>query len=576
MASGSGGRHAASAGAEVDGAWADGAWADGAWADVGGTAEVAVGAGPPLVGDDDTGSAADVVEGEASTAEDTAVLSSPAVHAASKAPTANASTTRRTPQVLPIAPGSWERDASQSDTVLENGPPSMGRDLLRRRWNDVLVIRSARPHHIMVTAAIALAVAACSTEESTQTAQTSVAPTSAGVVTTIPRPTTTAVSTTSSTVAETAPSTAPSSTSPPATTPAPTTTVPPAAPPPNDNFAAVQIGFEQVADVNSPTAIAWRDGDPSMYVTTQEGFISRTTPDGLVPVGDLSGETIELLSGSERGLLGAAFDPRDGRLYVNFTDLDNNTRVWSYEMAEASIVPDSRREILMIEQPGVGHNGGGLLFDADGNLFIGSGDGGGSNGRDAADTSKLLGVIMRITPNLDGDGYTIPTDNPFADGVADRPEVWARGFRNPWSFSIDWPTGDMWIGDVGNDEREEVSVMRGGERGLNFGWPWFEGTNPRRSGAPEGVIPPVFDYPRSDGVAVMGGHVYRGAAFPELEGAYLFADLGGAMWAIGADGVSRLDVDPPTGIVGWGEDPDGELYLLSLYDGVFKLVPENS
>ncbi|MEM9516581.1 MAG: PQQ-dependent sugar dehydrogenase, partial [Actinomycetota bacterium] len=233
----------------------------------------------------------------------------------------------------------------------------------------------------------------------------------------------------------------------------------------------------------------------------------------------------------------------------------------------------TRREVLAIEQPGLGHNGGALLFDADGNLFIGSGDGGGSNGRDAADTSKLLGVIMRVTPNLDGDGYGIPADNPFADGAADRPEVWARGFRNPWSFSIDWPTGDMWIGDVGNDEREEVSVMRGGERGLNFGWPWFEGTNARRSDAPDGVIPPVFDYPRSDGVAVMGGHVYRGSAFPELEGAYLFADLGGAMWAIGAEGVSRLSVDPPNGIVGWGEDPDGELYLLSLYDGVFKLVP---
>ncbi|MEM9516149.1 MAG: PQQ-dependent sugar dehydrogenase, partial [Actinomycetota bacterium] len=287
--------------------------------------------------------------------------------------------------------------------------------------------RSMRPRFTAGTAVLALlAVAACGGDgESTDT----ITPTSptAPVVTTIPRPSTTtnpattavpATSSAQSATASTTDTTNPPTTPP--TTPAPTTTIPPAAPPPNANFDAVQIEFEQVADVNSPTAVAWRDGDPSMYITTQDGFISRSTPEGLVPVADLSRETIELLSGSERGLLGLDFDPRDGRLFVNLTDLDNNTRVWSYEMADGAIVPETRREVLAIEQPGVGHNGGGLLFDPDGNLFISSGDGGGSNGRDAADTSKLLGVIMRITPNLDSDGYGIPNNNPFADGAADR------------------------------------------------------------------------------------------------------------------------------------------------------------
>ena len=124
---------------------------------------------------------------------------------------------------------------------------------------------------------------------------------------------------------------------------------------------------------------------------------------------------------------------------------------------------------------------------------------------------------MRIVPSLDDESYEIPADNPFADGIADRPEVWARGLRNPWTFSIDSPTGDMWIGDVGNDEREEISVMRGGERGLNFGWNFFEGNLQHiYFEAPANLVPPVHDYPRSTGVSVIGGYVYRGAAIPEL------------------------------------------------------------
>jgi glucose/arabinose dehydrogenase len=357
------------------------------------------------------------------------------------------------------------------------------------------------------------------------------------------------------------------------TTVPPTTTTLPDPPPPNAAFDGVQLRLEPFAELAAPTAFAWRDDDPAVYVSTQDGIVHRVTPEGITVAGDFTGQTFELLPGSERGLLGLAFDPRDGRLFVDLTDLNDDTRVFSFEVRDGVIVPETRREVLFIEQPGVGHNGGHLVFDSAGNLYIGSGDGGASNGRDAQDRSKLLGAILRVRPNLDGDGYEIPPDNPFADGVADRPEVWARGFRNPWSFSIDDETGNMWIGDVGNVEREEINVIRPGEQGGNYGWYYFEGTKQRYSDVPEAMVPPIYDYGRSNGVAVMGGFVYRGDAFPQLRGAYLFADLGGAVWAIGADGVTRLAIDPVSGIVGWGEDRDGELYLLSIYEGVHKIVP---
>jgi glucose/arabinose dehydrogenase len=352
-----------------------------------------------------------------------------------------------------------------------------------------------------------------------------------------------------------------------------TTTLPPDPPPPNESFADVPLDLETVVDIEMPTAVAWRPDDPAMFIATQTGQVHRVG-DELALTVDLSAQTAPVESGSERGLLGLAFDPRNSRMYLNYTDLDNNTRVISFELDENAVaIPDSRREILLIEQPGLGHNGGRLVFDGDGNLYIGSGDGGGSNGRDAQDTTKLLGVILRVVPTLDGQSYHIPADNPFVDGTADRPEVWARGLRNPWTFSLDDETGDMWIGDVGNQRREEIDLMPGGTSGLNFGWYWFEGSLQRFSEFPEGLTHPVYDYPRSDGVGVMGGYVYRGHAIPELRGAYLFGDLGGPIWAIGASGVTRLQVDRINGLVGWGEDPNGEVYLLGIYDGVYRLVP---
>lgn len=390
-------------------------------------------------------------------------------------------------------------------------------------------------------------------------------------------PTTT--TTTSTTTTTTAPATVASSSTTPVptittTTSTTTTTLPPDPLPPNANFDGLRIGVELVADLSKPTAVTWRSGDSAMFVGTQAGPIYRVADGVASVVLDLTAETFEALPGSERGVLGLAFDPRDGRMFVNYTDTNHDTRVASWAVDDAGVAdPASRREVLFIEQPGVGHNGGHMFFDGAGNLFIGSGDGGASNGWDAQDTTKLLGAILRVTPRLDGDGYDIPADNPFADGVADRPEVIARGLRNPWGFSLDDDTGDIWVGDVGNNSFEEVSVMRADQWGANFGWPYFEGNDRRRREVPVEVVPPVYAYPRAQGVAVMGGHVYRGTAIPALRGAYLFGDLAGPVWAVGADGVTRLDAERVTTLVGWAEDADGELYVLSLSDGVFRLVP---
>lgn len=413
---------------------------------------------------------------------------------------------------------------------------------------------------VAATAMVVVALAGCS-------AETTTTPTAAPTLVTT---TTAAPSTTVEPSTSVAPATsAPTTTLPPTTT---TTTLPDPLPP-ADVLRGVALDLEKVADLDEVTGLAWRAGDDGLYVAGQRGQVHRVAGGLATLVLDLSSETTVVEPGSERGLLGIAFDPRDGRMYLNFTGRDNHTRVVSFEVRNGVAALPSRREVLFVEQPGVGHNGGRLVFDDEGHLFIGMGDGGGSRGRDAQDPTKILGAILRVLPRLDGDGYDIPPDNPFADGVADRPEVWARGFRNPWMFSLDRATGDMWIGDVGNDEIEEIDLIPAGQSGLNFGWYFFEGSKPRYNQVPSGMTPPVYEYGRNRGNAVMGGYVYRGSAIPALRGAYVFGDVSGAVYALGADDAVRLDVDDIGYLFGWGEDPSGELYLFSMGNGLFRLVP---
>ena len=260
-------------------------------------------------------------------------------------------------------------------------------------------------------------------------------------------------------------------------------------------------------------------------------------------------------------------------MFLHFNDRNSTTHIVSYANANGVVDTASRREVLTQEQPGLGHKGGQLLFDASGTLFVALGDGGGSRGRDAQDMAKLLGAILRIKPKLTEPGYDVPADNPFVGQPNVAPELWAKGLRNPWRFSIDTPTGDMWIGDVGEDSTEEIDVIRAGQSGLNFGWYFFEGTRQVSSNAPGEMTPPVYEYPHSTGIAVQGGHVYRGTAIPGLVGAYIFGDVNGTVWALGADGVVALPIRVGGTLSGFGMGPDGELYPQSLSRGIFKITP---
>ena len=242
------------------------------------------------------------------------------------------------------------------------------------------------------------------------------------------------------------------------------------------------------------------------------------------------------------------------------------------------------RILLALDQPACNHNGGDLTFGPDGNLWIGFGDGGGANDiyEQGQDRDTLLGTLVRIDPDPpSGRGYGIPDGNPFGSGGA--PEVWAYGARNPWRFSFDRLTGDLWIADVGQSLIEEIHVLPaadGWSPGANLGWPLFEG-NERFSGGemPADLVFPVYTYPHPEGCSVTGGYVYRGEAIKALWGTYIFGDYcTGELWGLvrGPDGVAeRIDLGvsvPRSTLVSFGEDADGELYVLSAIGTVFRLA----
>lgn len=397
------------------------------------------------------------------------------------------------------------------------------------------------------------------------------------------------------------PATDPPTTEPPTTEPP--TTEPPADPfphrlpapddtpmPPVDGLADVPLRLEPVLDIGNLTGMEWSVKEGAYYAITQNGEVHLVPADfsGSEVVLDLSDEVTELLPGSERGLLGIAFDPADGRMFLNYTDrVDHDTHVVSYELVGGRPDPGSRRLVLVQDQPGLGHNGGSMTFDAEGHLYIAFGDGGGSSGRDAQDPSILHGSIVRIVPDRDGEGYDVPDDNPYADDPDRLGELWVTGLRNPWQFSIDPADGDMWIGDVGENDREELNRVPAGTSGQNFGWYWLEGTLDRGRGpVPDGVepTPPVYEYDRSVGVSIIGGVVYHGTAIPELTGAHVFADMTGPVFAYGADGAEpdgadgsgdavRLSVNGSGVITAFAETPDRELLVLTLERGLLRLLP---
>lgn len=346
---------------------------------------------------------------------------------------------------------------------------------------------------------------------------------------------------------------------------------------------AVRAILVEIAVLEQPLAIAIRPGDPTLYVAEKTGRVIAIRRGHTVPrpVLDLSGE---ISLGGEQGLLGSAFSP-DGRfLYVDYTDANGDTHVTEFAMDGGRADAGSRRDVLFVAQPYTNHNGGGLTFGPDGYLYIGLGDGGsgGDPHGNGQSLSTLLGKIVRISPRPSGDApYAVPPDNPFVDDVDAMPEIWAYGLRNPFRFSFDRATGDLWIGDVGQSAWEEVDVELAGSRGgENFGWNVMEG-NHDYGDAPRtpDMITPVYEYSHDDGRCVVtGGYVYRGRAIPGLRGAYVFGDFcGGRLEAIRvADGrvVDHRFLGPEvSNLSSFGEDASGELYALSLSGGVYKLVP---
>ena len=288
--------------------------------------------------------------------------------------------------------------------------------------------------------------------------------------------------------------------------------------------------------------------------------------------------------GWEEGLLGLALSPNNGRyLYVYYSAANPRRSVVSRFNYNREVSPDSELVILEVPQPYANHNGGQIAFGPDGYLYIGLGDGGSagdprSNGQNP---STLLGTILRIDVSeaTAEQPYAIPPGNPFVDGGG-RPEIWAYGLRNPWRFSFDRETGELWAGDVGQNRWEEIDVI---ERGGNYGWNAMEGNHcfqPSSDCESEDFIPPVWEYPlEDDACSVIGGYVYRGGAIPWLTGVYVYGDfctgqVFGLRYADGEVVEHKLLADTGLQIASFGQDNDGELYLLSQGEGIFRLLDD--
>ena len=327
-------------------------------------------------------------------------------------------------------------------------------------------------------------------------------------------------------------------------------------------------------------------GDESLYVVEKGGVIQRVGPDGSASTFlDISDE---VSTGSEQGLLSVAFAPdyaRSGLLYVNFTNVEGDTRVVEYRAEDGAVDESSARELLAVEQPYENHNGGLVTFGPDGNLYVGLGDGGSGNDpeRVALDLTSPLGKILRIDPAPSGERpYTIPPDNPFARTDEALPEIYAYGLRNPWRFAFDEESGTLTIGDVGQDAQEEIDVVAIDEAaGADFGWSAFEGTEPLNEdqSAPD-AVPPALVATHEDGnCSITGGLVVRDRDLPTLEGRYLYGDLclGELRSFTPAPGEEATDdkaLGPVVeGLASFGEDADGNVYVASLSGPVYRIDP---
>jgi glucose/arabinose dehydrogenase len=361
--------------------------------------------------------------------------------------------------------------------------------------------------------------------------------------------------------------------------------------PPDGGPSPVGVGLETVVDgLDFPVWLTSPPDDPRLFVVEKGGRVVIIEDGSLLPTPflDLRGQ---VSTGNEQGLLSLAFHPdyaANGRFFVNLTDPAGDTRVVEFRVSAGDpdrADPASARVLLAIDQPFSNHNGGLVLFGPDGMLYVGMGDGGsgGDPRGNGQDLGTLLGKLLRIDVD-GGQPYAVPSDNPFVDTPGARPEVWAYGLRNPWRFSFDRETGDLYIADVGQNQFEEVNAVRGAGRGLNYGWNVMEGQHCFEASEGcdrSGLTLPVTEFDHDDGCSVSGGFVYRGSAIRDLRGTYLYSDYCSGFvrsfrFTNGrAENERRFPELEPSdnAVTSFGEGSDGEIYLLTAGGSVHKIVP---
>ncbi|MBN2405881.1 MAG: cell wall-binding repeat-containing protein [Coriobacteriia bacterium] len=353
----------------------------------------------------------------------------------------------------------------------------------------------------------------------------------------------------------------------------------------------VSVRLQALWRVSQPTAVeSANDGSGRLFILEKGGKV-RVVRDGALLGAPFLDISALVSTESERGLLGIAFPPDFASkqyFYVDYTNLAGNTVVARYSVSASDpdrASPSSGQQLLTVSQPYSNHNGGQLAFGPDGYLYVGLGDGGGTGdpAANAQNPSSLLGKILRIDPEntAPSGGYAVPADNPYVGVAGYRPEIWALGLRNPWRFSFDALTGDLWIADVGQNAWEEIDFQGAGSSGgENYGWDFYEGTHPYPADSTPystvGLTFPVYEYNHATGGhSVTGGYVYRGSAYPAFEGLYFFSDFEwGRIWAMDPlDHSTKLLLDDTSLWTTFGADEAGEIYIADYVSGlVYRLA----
>ncbi|MBI1860267.1 MAG: PQQ-dependent sugar dehydrogenase [Deltaproteobacteria bacterium] len=335
---------------------------------------------------------------------------------------------------------------------------------------------------------------------------------------------------------------------------------------------------------HAPLFLTTAPREPSQFFVLEQGGKIKRVPAGKqqsFTFLDLTGAVSQ--GGSEEGLLGLAFDPQYAQnryFYVDYTAPNPLRTIIARFKATpdgSAGIPTSKTVLLEFSQPYTNHNGGMIAFGPDAMLYVGTGDGGsgGDPHNNGQNKMALLGKILRL--DVRTAPYKVPPDNPFVGDPNARPEIWAMGLRNPWRFSFDRETGEMWVGDVGQSRFEEIDIVK---KGGNYGWRPCEGSHlyPGGGSCPSTYVAPVYEYPRSVGACVTGGYVYRGTKLPNLRGAYIYGDyVTKKIWAITLNNgiaTNTWIADLPSELSAFGEGPDGELFALGHTNGkIYRIVP---